>query len=202
MTAMTISGGTSRYSGTAMALHWVLALVLVATFCVGIYMVDLKLSPTRIRLFNWHKWAGISFFAFSIFRLGWRLSHRPPAPPASTSHFQIRLAEGVHRILYVMSFLVPLIGWAYSSAAGFPVVLFGRLPLPDFVPVDKTLAHNLQNLHAIVAYCFAALAGLHVAAAFGHHFIKRDDILRRMLPGRSRTLATQSAQKVLRVAKN
>ncbi|SPJ16496.1 putative cytochrome b-561 membrane protein [Burkholderiales bacterium] len=185
---------SGHYSDVAIALHWLLALALVAAFCVGLYMTDLKLSPLRVRLFNWHKWAGISILVLSLFRLGWRLRHPPPESAASMSLLQKRLAEGLHYLLYAMFFLVPIAGWAYSSASGFPVVWFGKIPLPDFVPVDKALAHLLKELHAALSYGLAALVGLHVAAALEHQFIERDSIMLRMLPPREHRSAPQSRQ--------
>ncbi len=181
-----------RYSDVAIALHWLIALALLASFCVGLYMADLRLSPTRIRLFNWHKWAGISILALSAVRLAWRMSHRPPPAPASMSRLQQRLAESVHRLLYLLFFLVPVAGWAYSSAAGFPVVWFGRLPLPDFVPVDKDLAESLKGVHSSLAFALAALAVLHAAAALKHHLFDRDTVLLRMLPSRQGASARES----------
>lgn len=174
------SEDSNRYTDVAIALHWLLALALVAAFCVGLYMADLKLSPTRVRLFNWHKWAGISILVLSVFRLGWRCRHHPPDALASMSALQQRLAQWMHGLLYLMCLVVPVAGWAYSSAAGFPVVWFGLLPLPDFVPVDKALAHVLVQVHAALAYALASLVGLHVAAALEHQFIERDRLMWRM----------------------
>jgi cytochrome b561 len=81
-------------------------------------------------------------------------------------------------------FLVPLIGWAYSSAAGFPIVVFGVLPLPDFVPADKALADLIKPFHELSAFALIGLAGLHIAAALKHQWIDRDGLVNRMLPGR------------------
>lgn len=182
---MTSSNKSGRYSDVAIALHWLLAIALLVSFCVGLYMTGLKLSPARIRLFNWHKWAGISILALSAFRLAWRLRHRPPPDLASMSALKRRAAHGVHRLMYLLFFLVPLAGWAYSSASGFQVVWFGRIPLPDFVPVDKELAHVLKETHELLAYGLAGLVAAHVAAALEHHFVERDGILARMLPARA-----------------
>jgi cytochrome b561 len=189
--AMTPPEDSDRYTDVAIALHWLLALALLASFGVGLYMADLPLSPTRVRLFNWHKWAGISIMVLSAFRLGWRWLHHPPAAPASMSPWQKRLAEAMHQLLYLMFFVVPIAGWAYSSAAGFAVVWFGLIPLPDFVPVDKALAHFLQVLHSVLAYGLAALAAMHVAAALQHHYIERDSLLLRMVPARGGEPARQ-----------
>lgn len=79
---------------------------------------------------------------------------------------------------------MPLAGWAYSSAAGFPVVFLGLVPLPDFVPVSKTLADVLKPIHATLAFALAGLVLVHVAAALKHQWIDNDGLLQRMLPGR------------------
>jgi cytochrome b561 len=162
-----------------------MAIGLAGAFCVGLYMADLKFSPTRVRLFNWHKWAGITLLALAVLRLLWRLGHRPPPEPPMSALKQ-RLAAAAHWLLYLLFFLVPLAGWSYSSAAGFPVVWFGKIPLPDFVPVDKALAEQLQDVHAALAYTLAGVVTLHVAAALQHQFFERDSLLLRMMPARRR----------------
>ena len=172
-----------RYSGPAIALHWLLAVALVACFSLGLFMADLDASPLKLRLFNWHKWAGTSILALSALRLAWRLTHRPP-PDVPMAGWQHRAASLAHRMMYGLFFAVPLAGWAYSSAAGFPIVLFGLLPLPDFVPVDKVLAEAIKPWHENLAWALALLALTHIAAALKHHFIDRDGLLGRMWPGR------------------
>lgn len=174
----------SRYTGLAIALHWLLGLMIVGAFAVGLYMADLPMSPSRLKLFNWHKWAGITILALSVLRLLWRFTHRPPADlPAP--RWQNLAAHGTHWALYALFFLVPLAGWAYSSAAGFPVVWFGVLPLPDFVGKDKALADILKERHELLAWLLAVLVLLHIAAALKHHFIDRDGLINRMRPGRN-----------------
>ena len=113
-----------------------------------------------------------------------RLTHRPPALPAAIRDampaWQRLAHHGTHAGLYLLFFAAPLLGWAYSSAAGFPVVLFGVLPLPDWAPVSPDLADVLKPLHRLAAYALAALVLLHVAAALKHALIDRDGLLRRM----------------------
>ena len=175
---------TERYTTTAIALHWVLAAAIVISFSVGLYMTSLPLSPQRLKLYNWHKWAGITILTLSALRLLWRLAHRPPddlpMPP-----WQRSAARATHRLLYLLFFAVPLVGWAYSSAAGFPVVVFGVLPLPDFVPPDKALAEAIKPWHGRLAYALATLVVAHVAASLKHQFVDRDRILSRMWPSRA-----------------
>jgi len=173
----------TRYTRTAIALHWLLALAIVGSFSLGLYMSSLPFSPQRLKLYNWHKWAGVTILALSAVRLLWRLTHRPPADlPAPV--WQQRAAHATHMALYALFFAVPLVGWAYSSAAGFPILLFGVLPLPDLVAADKALAAAIKPWHGWLAYALAALVLLHVAAALKHHFIDRDGLLSRMQPGK------------------
>jgi cytochrome b561 len=98
--------------------------------------------------------------------------------------WQRKAAHAVHVALYLLFFAVPLAGWAYSSAAGFPVVVFGVLPLPDFVAPSKELAEAIKPLHKILAFTMAALIVAHVGAALKHQFVDRDGLLGRMRPGR------------------
>ena len=177
-----------RYTATAIALHWILGTMLVGLFVVGLYMTSLPFSPQRLKLYNWHKWAGVMVLTFSFVRLMWRLTHRPPALPATVASampaWQHWAHHGTHGALYLLFFAVPLLGWAYSSAAGFPIVLFGALPLPDFVAVNKPLSETLKLAHHYAAYALAALVLLHVAAALKHQFVDRDGLIGRMMPGR------------------
>jgi cytochrome b561 len=175
-----------RYTPIAMALHWLLAVLIVATFALGIYMHELPFSMTRLKLYNWHKWAGVVILLLSAARLLWRLTHRPPADLPMPA-WQSRAAHGAHLALYVLFFAVPLAGWAYSSSAGFPIVLFGVLPLPDFVPVHRELSEVLKEVHAALAMALAAVVVLHVAGAAKHQWIDRDQLLYRMLPARRAT---------------
>ena len=180
----TMTASSSRYTGTAIALHWLLALAILGSFIVGLYMTGLTMSPQRLKLYNWHKWAGIVILTLSAIRLLWRLTHRPPADVAMPA-WQQKASHAVHVLLYVLFFAVPLAGWAYSSAAGFPIVVFGVIPLPDFISPNKELAEAIKPLHKILAFTMAALVLGHVAAALKHHFVDRDGLLDRMRPGRA-----------------
>lgn len=177
---------SGRFSTVAILLHWVLAVAIIVAFGVGLYVADLPLSPTSIKLFNWHKWAGISILALSGIRLLWRLTHRPPALPATIAQampsWQRWAYHATHGLMYVLFFVVPLVGWAYSSAHGYPIVWFGVLPLPDFVPVDKDLAEAIKPWHELSADVLMVLVAVHVAAALKHHWIDRDGLIDRMRP--------------------
>ncbi|MEO8058104.1 MAG: cytochrome b [Burkholderiales bacterium] len=177
----------ARYGIVAIGFHWLLALMIFGSLGVGLYMYDLPFSPLRLRLFNWHKWAGITILTLSALRLLWRLSHRPPALSASVLAamplWQQRAHTATHGVLYLLFFAVPLSGWAYSSATGFQIVWFGVLPLPDWVSVNKEWAEAvLKPLHAAFALTLAALAFLHVAASLKHQFVDADGLFWRIWP--------------------
>lgn len=178
-----------------MMLHWVLALALFTSLGVGLYMTGLPFSITRLKLYNWHKWAGIVIFALSVLRLLWRLKRKPPALPrdveAAMPRWQRVAYKGTHHAMYALFLLIPLAGWAYTSATGFPVVLFGIWPLPDFVPKDQALADLLKTVHAWLAFTLMGLITLHIAAALKHHFYDRDGLLLRMLPALSSSKISQ-----------
>ena len=170
-----------RYTTVAIVLHWLLGLSIFAMFAIGIYMSDLPFSPLRLKLYNYHKWAGITFLILSVLRLLWRLVNKPPALPKAIAQampsWQTKIYHATHYALYALFFAVPLIGWAYSSAAGFPIVLFGVLPLPDFMAVDKEFAKQIKELHEISAFALVGLALLHMGAALKHHFIDKDGLI-------------------------
>lgn len=176
-----------RYSGMAIVLHWLLALMIFSSLGVGLYMSGLPFSPLRLKLFNWHKWAGMTILMLSALRLLWRLAHPPPVlsarVQAAMRPWQCQFHRTLHALLYLLFFVVPLLGWSYSSAAGFPVVWFGVLPLPDLVPLDKAFADAvLKPAHQASALLLGAVVLVHVLATLKHHFIDRDDLLARMWP--------------------
>ena len=173
---------SSRYTRPAIAFHWLLTLLITGSFIFGLYMVDLPFSPARLKQYNWHKWAGITILTLSALRLLWRLGHRPPALASTTPVWQVRASQASHALLYALIFAAPLAGWAYSSAAGFPVVYFGLFQLPDLVSRSPELAVSLKLTHRILTYSLAALVVLHVAAAVKHQWIDRDRLLARMNP--------------------
>jgi len=189
-TNLSESSQAARYSTVAIVLHWLLGISIFAMFAIGIYMSDLPFSPLRLKLYNYHKWAGVTFLILSVLRLVWRLLNKPPALPKAIEQampsWQTKVYHATHYALYALFFAVPLIGWAYSSAAGFPIVLFGVLPLPDFLAVDKEFAKQIKDLHEISAFALVGLAVLHIGAALKHHFIDKDGLVSRMLPSSSK----------------
>jgi cytochrome b561 len=178
------AAAVESYGAVAVALHWILAALIVVAFCIGLSMTDLALSPRRLRLYNWHKWLGVAVLLLSAARLLWRAAGHPPPPlPARTPAWQRQAYRAAHVAFYALFFVVPLLGWAYTSAVGVPVVWFGVVPLPDFVARDKLLGEELlKPLHAAASYLLAALVAVHVGAALKHEYVDRDRLLVRMWP--------------------
>lgn len=173
---------STRYTHTAITLHWLIALLIFAAFPLGVYMHDLPLSPYKLRLYSYHKWIGVTIFMLALVRLSWRATHRPPAMPESMPSWEKFAAHATHYALYVLIFIIPVSGWLMSSAKGFQTVWFGVLPLPDLVGKDKALGDLFQEAHEILNILLLGLVVGHIGAALKHHFIERDDILARMLP--------------------
>jgi len=171
-----------RYTGLAIGLHWLIAIGLVGCFALGLYMHELPLSPQKLKLYSWHKWAGVTLFFLVALRLAWRLTHRPPEMPAGMPAWQRMAATATHHLLYILMFAVPLTGWLMSSAKGFQTVWFGVLPLPDLLEKNRELGKVLEEVHEVLNFTMAALVVAHLGAALKHHFLERDDVLTRMLP--------------------
>jgi cytochrome b561 len=175
-------GVALRYTRPAIALHWILAALIIGNLCFGLYMVGLELSPQKLKYLSWHKWVGVTVLILSAARILWRLSHPAPALPVSMKPWEARLANASHVLLYVLFFAAPITGWLFSSAAGFQTVYLGVLPIPDLLSKNKELADVLKVTHRSINYTMAAVIVLHAAAALKHYFVDRDEVLSRMIP--------------------
>ena len=173
----------ARYTKTAKGLHWLMAVLFFGMLGLGFYMQGLPLSPDKLKLYSWHKWVGVTVFLLALFRIAWRVTHQPPALSSSMPRLMQIAAHAGHHMLYMLMFLIPLSGWLMSSAKGFQTVWFGILPIPDLLEKNKLLGDLLQTVHVSLNYLFIAVLIGHIGAALKHHFIDKDDILTRMLPG-------------------
>jgi cytochrome b561 len=172
-----------RYSLPAIALHWLIAILVIGGFVLGLVMTDIPgLTPAKLRYYSWHKWAGVTVLALAALRLLWRLGHHPPALPASTPAWQRDAARWGHGLLYLLLFAVPVSGYAFTLAAGVPVVYLGLVPLPVLFDADPALKPLLRAVHYWLDMTLAAVVLLHIAAALKHHFVDRDGLLARMSP--------------------
>jgi cytochrome b561 len=174
----------NRYTRVAVALHWLIAIAIFANFAFGTWMVELDLSPQKLRYYSYHKWLGVSIFLLVLARIAWRLGNRPPALPAHMPAWERMAAAVSHTALYALTLAVPLSGWLFSSAKGFKTVYFAVIPIPDLLAKNPPLADVLKEWHESLNYLMAALVVLHIAAALKHHLVDRDEVLTRMLPSR------------------
>lgn len=175
----------TRYSGLSIAMHWLMALLLVAVYaCIELKGNFPKGSEPRELLKHWHFMLGLGVFALVWLRLLGRLLHKTPAISPAPPAWQTGVAHLMHLALYVLMIGMPLLGWLLLNAEGKPAPFFG-LELPLLVDKDSVLAERLEELHEFGAVAGYWLIGLHAVAGLFHHYISRDNTLTRMLPGRN-----------------
>lgn len=180
---MKIENVSRHYSRLSISMHWLTLVLLVAVYALielrGIYP---KGSDARELMKTWHNMLGLVVFGLVFVRMAVLLVRGvPPITPAPPA-WQHWLAKAMHLALYAFLVSMPLLGWLTLSAQGKPVPFFG-LELPALLGPDKTLGHDLEEIHETIGTLGYWLIGLHAAAALFHHYFMRDDTLLRMLPG-------------------
>jgi cytochrome b561 len=175
-------GASDRYAPFAQVLHWLTALLVLGLIGVGLWMVGLPIGLPKLYAYAWHKWIGLTVLALTLARVAWRTWRAPPPLPATVTLWERALAPWSHAALLVLLLSLPLTGWMMSSAGGVPVVWFGALPLPDLVARDIQLFERLRTTHHWLAWTLMALLVVHALAVVHHDVVRRDGILRRMLP--------------------
>lgn len=175
----------TRYTGTAMTLHWLIAILIASGFWIGFVMTDIPgFTPAKLRYFSWHKWIGVTVFALVVLRVFWRATHRAPPLPMGMPKWQIAVSHVVHFLLYVLMIAAPVSGYFYSSAAGIQVVYFGLVPLPTLIDKDPALRDVLKQVHVTLDWTLLVMIGLHLLGVVKHVVIDRDGLLLRMWPAR------------------
>ncbi|WP_288843067.1 cytochrome b [uncultured Deefgea sp.] len=172
----------TRYDHGQIALHWLMALLIVAAFILAWIFADMPLSPDKFKMINWHKWTGITVLGLFFVRFGYKLIRGTPLVDPHLPAVQRKLAIGVHHLLYLLMFALPLVGWLMSSAKGFPVVYLGLIKLPNLIEKNEAIADYLVSAHEVIAYTLLTLIVLHIAGAIKHQVIDKDATLARMLP--------------------
>jgi cytochrome b561 len=184
--AMTsIENTEDHYGVIAILFHWSMALIVIGLAALGLYMVtlpDVGFNTTKIMLILYHKEFGMLVLGLLATRLAWRVTHILPQLVAHLPDWQQIAARFVHLSFYALMFALPMTGWLMSSAAGIPVSFFGLFTLPDFLPPDDYLFQRLIDSHKLLGYALILFTFVHVGAALRHHFVFKDDTLRRMLP--------------------
>ena len=182
---MQASDASSRYTHTAIALHWLIAALVIVQFAWGWWMQEIPKQPVgpRVDAFNLHKSVGMTILALMVVRILWRIGHRPPPLPSMPS-WQAQAAHLTHIALYALLVIHPLIGYLGSEVSGFPVKYFG-MTLPSWAGKDVALKDFLSGAHLATSWMIATLVGLHVCGALKHALVDRDGLLSRMGIGRA-----------------
>jgi cytochrome b561 len=173
------------YDASSRLFHWLTAGLLLLSFGLGLSMTRFVGDDMKLRVYGWHEWVGVTIFAVTIGRLLWRLTH--PAPPIALPAIERAAANITYAGIYVVLLVQPIVGWVMSTAFGFPVVYLGLFPLPLVVEEDRALAERLQSVHFALAMVLVALFAVHIGGVLYHHLIRKDGVLRRMLPGAAGT---------------
>lgn len=169
-----------RYSTTAIMLHWTIAAFLIGNIFLGFFHDAWGKSASSWLMFL-HKSIGISVLALTIFRLAWRLGHRPPPFDDSLKRWEAILARSVHGAFYALLLAIPLTGWMFSSSWGRPTPFFGLVEIPRLPVSNSDGARTLYGeLHEILGFLTIALIILHVAGALKHHFQGHRHLIGRM----------------------
>lgn len=177
---------SARYSRGAVVLHWIVAVLIVLNFVLA-FMAEDKPREQALAIMGNHKAVGILILLFTILRIVWRLTHRPPPPLPDLKAWELALSRVAHVLLYVFMLAVPLGGWATHSAwsGGQPVSLFGIVNWPGLpFAASKPLGETFGEMHELGAFAMLVLIALHIAGALKHRFVDRNpDTLRRMSIG-------------------
>jgi len=187
---MPLRSNADRWGALAGAFHWIIMLLILAQAAIGLTMVNLPRRPSVFAIYNLHKSIGLTILALAVLRLAWRAFDRRPQDPPGMPNWQRRIAHATHWLLYVLIFAVPLSGWLFDSATALrPLHWWGAITMPSLTggPAPDW-ADFTRSLHHFLFWLLVAVVVGHVAAALKHHFIDRDNVLRRMWPwGRLRS---------------
>jgi cytochrome b561 len=179
---MKLTNDSSSYGLIAQFFHWAIVALIVTQFVLAKKADALPLGAAKLATLAQHKSVGVTILGLAILRLTWRLIGSTPPLPGATPTWQRRAAHASHFLLYALILIIPVLGWLMSSARNFPVSWFGLITLPDFIEPNRSAYEFLHDAHEFCAKLLAAVALVHIGAALKHHFIDRDDVLRRMLP--------------------
>lgn len=182
---MQIRNTRQRWGAVAQLLHWSIAIAVLVMLGLGWWAGWLPYGKLKVDVFWVHKSLGMLVLAAMSLRLVWRLLNPTPALPNGLKTWERGAAHLTHYGLYLLLIAMPLSGWVINSAANFPLSVFGWFQVPAIVGPDDDLKSLAGDVHELLAWAIVGVLALHVAAALKHHFVLRDDVLRRMLPGAS-----------------
>jgi cytochrome b561 len=179
---MTYGTRTDHYPATSKWLHWLIAACVLTTAPVAITMTRISEGANRDMLYNFHKSLGVVILILMTLRLINRLAVGAPIAEPEIQPWQKVVSAIVHTSFYVLLLAMPIVGYVANSAYGATTPFFGLFEVPAIVDKNEALATQLFTLHRWVGYVLILLVLTHVSAALYHHFIRGDNVLRRMLP--------------------
>jgi cytochrome b561 len=185
---MALKSDAAHWGSLAKFFHWTVVLLILVQGTVGLVMVNLPKKPNVIPVFTLHKSLGLTILLLAIVRLLWRAFDRRPEEPATMPRSQVVAARIGHALLYTLLFAVPLSGWLFDSASSLrPLYWWGLVQVPSLTGgKNEALKAFAESAHQWLFWTLVFVAAGHAAAALVHHFHNRDDVLRRMLPGREK----------------
>ncbi|TKS54630.1 cytochrome b [Luteimonas yindakuii] len=179
---MQLRNAPDRWGPVSKLLHWTIVVLIGWLAWLGLTMVDMPTTPAKIDAYALHKSLGLTLLALVTLRLAWRLYAGAAHALSGTPRWQTRIAGITHAGMYVLMFVIPLSGWLFNSASGYPLQWFRQFNLPALAGQDAMLAQSARLVHEVGVWLLLALVAMHAGAALYHHFVQRDATLRRMLP--------------------
>lgn len=171
---------STQFGSVAKFFHWIIFLLLFCMIIFGYFLDDIP-KDYQATAFNLHKLTGLTILLLMLLRMFWAFINERPALPMGTSLTAKILERVMQVVLYLVVFAMPMVGWIGSCAKGRPPHL-GSVDLNLPVPLDKSLGHAMFEMHSLLAITLIVLVSLHALAALYHHFVLKDDVLKRMLP--------------------
>lgn len=187
---MTIKNTTTQYGAMSKTLHWLIFALFIYQFLTAEIMHALVAGVPestvygvgKYAMYGWHKSIGMVLLFLALLRVTWIIYSPAPPLPTTLSKIDKFVATGTKLLLYTIILVMPLSGFVMSMAGGYGITMFGIIPIPNIIGENKALAGIAHEVHEYTAYAIYVVVGLHVLAALIHHYVKKDDILLRMLP--------------------
>lgn len=171
-----------HYGGGARAFHWITVALLLTIIPMGLVMGRLPRGLLQDTLFITHESLGLTVLGLTLLRLLWRLAHPAPPPSADLVPLERQASRTVHAALYVILLAMPITGYLFVSYSGIALHYFGLIKVPALVAKQKPLGDLALAVHKSLQWAIYGLAALHIGAALHHYFMRRNDVLQRMLP--------------------
>lgn len=171
------------YGGGAKFLHWLIVALLIVQFAVAWTMPDINPRTPPSTLVDLHFSIGVTILFVALLRLLWRWRHPVPLISDNVPVWQDWTARATHALLYLLLFVLPILGWIDAGFRDLPINFYGMVTIPPIVAASRALAGTTGDIHTLASYLLLGIVGLHVLAALYHHFWLRDRVFLRMLPG-------------------